>query len=216
MSIFGRVRDAVLTLFLLTASAQAATLGYFYDAPSNLNNITAARAYVAANAPTATFTALALDFPAGSNTTTTANSSLLSYTGANAVDVVGTTPSNIRSSVFVFEGYLDLRPGAQTFAVSSTEGFLLQIGGTTIDFFAGTRGYATSTVFVDAGSGPVAFRLYHFVQNGQAGLNFSIDGVTVQGMISPPGEPPSSIPLPASLPLAAGGLALLRLLRRRR
>ena len=214
MSIVQRLRNAALALGLLAAPAQAATLGYFYDAPSNLGNIGAAVAFADANAPTATFTATAIDFPAGS-TTVNANSSLLSYTGSNAIDLVGATANRIRSSVFRFEGYLDLAPGQQTFSVSSTEGFLLEIDGTTVSQFSGTRGYATSSVFVDAGAGPVAFRLYHFVENGQAGLNFAIDGVTVQGLISPPPEPPTSVPLPASLTLAAGGLAVLRLLRRR-
>ena len=215
MSIIGRFRDAALAFCLLAAPAQAATLGYFYDAPSTLGDISSAVTFADANAPTATFTATALDFPAGAGTTLTANSSLLSYTGSNAVDLVGAVSTKIRSSVFVFEGYLDLKPGAQTFSVSSTEGFLLEIDGVGTSLFSGTRGYAATSVYVDAGSGPVAFRLYHFVENGQAGLNFSIDGVTVEGMISAPPRPPSSIPLPASLPMALCGLALLRTLRRR-
>ena len=208
---------AALALSLFGANAQAATVGLFYDAPSNLGTIDAAIAYTSANAPTASFTSSLIDYPAGAAATITANTNLSDYLGTNASGLSGASTTKVRSSVFVFSGYLDLSAGSQLFTVASAEGFRLIVGGSTVSQFAGTRGYAATSVTANPGSGVVAFTLYHFIQNGQAGLDFRIDGTAVAGVAAPgPGPGPAPVPLPASLTLMGAGLALLAGLRRGR
>lgn len=193
--------------------AIAATIaGEFFDAATPIETIADADAFIAANAPTATFESTGVDYPQGAVDTVNNTSTLADFLGTDAASLSGAGDSLLDQSVFRFTGFVDLAPGANTFTVASDDGFRLTIGNLVLEFGA-ERTFAETTVTSDIGDGLTAFELIFFENTDVLGIEFLIDGV-----VAAPADPPAVIPTPGGLPLALTGVAMLgvAMLRRRR
>ncbi|NRA29957.1 MAG: hypothetical protein HRU11_06805 [Parvularculaceae bacterium] len=176
-----------------------------YDLSVSLSSVEQAIAGIAGDTAVGTFDVTMLDYPNGSNNLSSTNT-VSDMIGADFASFVGTDVV-LETSVWVFTGFIRLEAGAQTFNVASDDGFRLSIGGNEISRHSGTRGYRSTSVTTDAGTGLQLFELVFFENKGKTGLTFSVDGSTAMAA-----EP---VPTPGSLALmASGGLIMVSVQRR--
>ncbi len=213
---------AAAALALSAVSSQAATAGLngsFYDSASTFSTIADARGIIAGAAgPDATFTATALDYPAGATDFLDATSSLSTWLGADAASASGATGTAIGTAVFLFEGFITLGAGVQNFVVGSDDGFELNIGGGAAEgAFDGNRAFGTTALSFAAGSGgEFAFELLFWDgPAGVTGLEVTLNGAIIDDSITST-MPTGVIPVPAALPLLASALGLAGWVGRRR
>ncbi len=204
-----RVFKSLIVAMLLCLSpmqAGAATiLGEFWDANINLWNLSRADAVIAAGGPDATFESTGIDYPNNSNNMSS-NGTLAAFLGTDADSLTGEADTRLVRSVFRFSGYLDLAAGPQTFRVASDDGFRLTIDGEVVSQHTGRRGFRSTSVTTDAGTGNVDFELIFFEHTGATGVEFTIDGQVAT----------AAVPLPtAGLLLATGFIGLIGLRRRK-
>lgn len=207
---------ACCALLIGGVAAQAATTiahGEFWDRASGLSTIADAEATIAGGAPTATFTSTAIDYPNGAAGHIHDNTTLETFLGADGGSLVGTNTTNLTYSVFRFTGWLDLAAGTNTFSVGSDDGFQLKVDGNVLSSYNGNRPFQTTSVDADLGAGLKAFELIYWENSSYTGVEFRINGALAQ--FAAPGAT-APVPLPAGLPLLAGGLGLFALAKRRK
>ena len=200
---------AAAALTLAAPSAQAMTVGLFFDSDASFANVDAAIAFATGREADATFASSAIDYPRGADTLASSRT-LAAFLGEDAGSLSGGGDRRLTTSVTVFRGWLDLAAGPQRFDVGSDDGFALIVGGTEISRFSNPRGFGTTSVMLDAGAGLTPFELVYYENHGNTGVRFAVDGTVVTGAV-----PPAAIPLPATAPLAILAIGTLALLRRR-
>ncbi|SNT05379.1 PEP-CTERM sorting domain-containing protein [Tropicimonas sediminicola] len=197
---------AITALALSSGAAGAVTFqGEFWDTGS-LSGIADAEAAILSS-PTALFTSSGIDYPNGDrNTFPSATTTVEQFLGVDGASLTGSNATPFETSVFRFTGQIYLSGGAQTFSVSSDDGFWLDVDGIRVAEFASNRGFRTTTV-VDSSftAGFYDFELVYWENTGSGGIEAALNGATL--------EP---VPLPASLSLALAGFAGLGVAARRR
>jgi len=214
---------AAVAFSLSAVASQGATAGLsgaFYVSATPFSTIADARAIIAAatGGPDATFTATALDYPAGATLSASASTPLATWLGSVAGSARGATGTAIGAAVFLFEGVITLGAGTQSFEIGSDDGFELNIGGGPAEgAFDGNRGFAATTVEFDAGSGGTFdFELLFWDgPSGFTGLEARLNGAIIDDTITTTGAV-GVIPVPAALPMLVSALGLAGWLRRRR
>lgn len=202
----------IASLTIATAgSANAATVlvgveGAVFDSASSFATVDDAISFADTNTAVGTFTVGTLNYPASANTTSSSNT-VTDILGADAASFVG-SDVQLQTSVFVFEGLIDLAGGSQSFTVGSDDGFALFIDGAEVSRFSNPRSYNETTVTADLGVGLKTFKLVYYENFGNTGVAFEIDGAAVTNV--------DPVPLPMAAPLMAGGLVTLTAARRRR
>jgi len=192
------------------ATAQAAAVlvdveAAVYDISGSLSTVEQAISSISGLTAAGTFDVTNFDYPNGSNNLKSFNK-VSDMIGADFSSYVGSDVV-LETSVWVFSGFIKLAQGAQTFTVASDDGFKLSIGGNEISKHSGTRGYQSTSVTTDAGSGLQLFELVFFENSGSTGVTFKVDGAVAQAL---------ETPTPGALALmASGGMALFGLQRRK-
>jgi hypothetical protein len=199
------VRMLAVVVALAPATTQAATFtGEFWKNDSQFRNINQALNFIASESPTATFQSTAIDYPNGSTNTTSSNTTLANFLGADAASIIGDGLVNIQTSVFRFTGFVDLLPGNQQFITGSDDGYRLTVNGVRISQQSRPRSFNSTTRNRDPGEGRATFELLFFENYGNSGLEVFIDGAIVLA---------APIPLPAGFTLILSALAALGLLK---
>lgn len=199
---------AVATCF--AAPAHAATFaGFHWSVDTPVTSLADADAIVAAGQPTAIFASSTINYP-GPGAVLASAETLTTFLGGDAVSIIGDALAPIATSVFLFRGELELAPGPHLFDVHSDDGFRLTIGGNEVSKFDGQRGFGLTSVLTDVGSGRLPFELLFFENEGQSGVEFTVDGVF------PVWSKAAEVPLPASGSMAIAGLLMFGALRFRR
>lgn len=204
-------RAAAGAFAMLGGTASAATLvgvtGTFYDSASPILGLADADAVVTAGGADATFDLTRIDFPAVSGSSLSGSTSLSAFLGANGTVTSGNGNLAIETSVFVFEGMIQLDGTENFFDVILDDGFRLEIGGQTIredGSVAPPRNVRTANPL---GAGLYTFRLTYFENGGGAEVRFATDLQTVENV--------AAVPVPAALPLMGGALLAGGIARRR-
>ena len=140
------------------------------------------------------------------------STSLSIFLGTDGASLVGTNTADLTTSVFRFTGWLDLAAGTNSFNISSDDGFQLKIDGNVVASFDGNRGFGSTFVEADLGAGPKPFELIYWENGGCTGVVFGMNGNLAEFADASTATP---VPLPAGLPLLAGGLGAFALARRR-
>lgn len=193
----------------------------------DVDSLSAARGYIAANAADATFTASSVDYPNGLAGMVKTDSTVASALGVDAATLsdlsVGDTA--VLNSILRFSGYLLVESAGSLFlGVSSDDGSELIIQGTQaydnggLHWFLGGRTDPVEVAFSEAGLYEI--EILFFESNVEEwGVEF-FEGSPLSGMSVPQARLYTSIapiPIPASLPLLGGALlGLATLVRRRR
>ncbi|OSP55452.1 VPLPA-CTERM sorting domain-containing protein [Pseudoruegeria sp. SK021] len=203
---------AILALSVSNAASAASFLGEFWDVRGSVTSLSSAQRIVSRQAPTATFTSTAVDYFPGRTQSQSDFHTLTRFLGRDAASLSGAQNTRLMGSVFRFSGTLDLAAGTHSIAVGSDDGFGLSFNGASIASYSGLRNFGTTrTTFTSTGA-PVDFDLVFFENTGLTGLEFRIDNTIVTDAMAYT----TPVPLPAALPLLAGAMASLGLMRRRR
>jgi len=197
-----------LACSLFVSTAQAATFhGEFFDINTRSMSIAQARAAIDGVSPTATFESTAIDYPNNTQNSGSSNQTLSQFLGVDAASIVGNGNATITTSVFRFTGFIDLVPGAHTFAVGSDDGFQLVLNNQVVSTRSAPRGFRFTTTTSNPGSGRMPVELIYYENFGRTGVEFFIDGVLAT---------PAVISLPGTASLSALGLGALVVMSRRR
>jgi flagellin-like hook-associated protein FlgL len=150
--------------------------GSVYLSPGAIGGLATANAYVAGNAPNATFTASSIDYPNGPSNN--GGATIGAFIGVDAPTLsnaaVATAPMN--QAIFVFEGDLKVpADGTYSFNVGSDDGFDLQIDGVTVSQFPGNRGFAFTNLNINLTQGSHDFRLLYWENAGGHGVLVNSD-----------------------------------------
>jgi hypothetical protein len=212
--------------------------GQYYGKPGVGTNA-AADAFIGSNAPTATFTATAVDYPQSDATNTVGNGTLLSTFlgtdfGTFSNPALGT--NDLNGQLFQFVGFLNITTnldnnaglaGIQVlFGLGSDDGSRFNIGTQTVLDNGGVHGFSEPTTTATFNQpGLYAMSIIYYEQGGETGVEFRAQTSPTGGLsIVPTSFLYSSIPTSSAAPepgtLALLGAALLpggiAFLRRRR
>ncbi|MEM9839165.1 MAG: hypothetical protein AAF830_08420 [Pseudomonadota bacterium] len=205
--------SAFAAALFAASSASAATVlvnvsASVYDSSSQMNTVDDWIAFANANPAVATFDVSSLNYPANSNTIKS-NKMISEMIGGDASTLSG-LDIKLETTVWVFEGMIDLAGGTQTFSVGSDDGFALFIDGVEVSRRTAPRGFDWTDVTGDFGTGLKTFKLVYYENQGNTGVALKIDGVVADNIMSVPA--PSSGVLMGFL---LAGLAITPRVRRR-
>ena len=125
-------------------------------------------------APTRTFAAARVDFGAASGETT-----LGQFLGdAGTLDGGAGTGTDMTTIGLHLSGYVWIPAGTHIVTVRSDDGFLLDLGGTTIST-SGGRGFEGTSRQIDFTGGLYAIDLYYYENMGDQGLRLELDGTAI-------------------------------------
>ena len=195
----------------------------------DVNDLGAARAYIASNAPDATFLSTTVDYPNGTAGSLSTSSTFATALGTDAATLSDPTVASLQvlNSILKFSGFLRIDAPTTILAlgVGSDDGSDLVIQGTQviandgIHPFPGGNAGPTDVTFLEAGlyqlevlffeSQPVQWGLEFFV--GAPGAGTPVPTTHLYTSLGPP-----IIPVPAGLPLLFTGLVGLAVVRRKR
>lgn len=177
------------------AQASAATVlvgvtGKVYDGASSMSTVDDWMAFASSNPAAASFDVGTLNYPANSNTTRSTNR-VSDLIGEDAATLSG-IDVKLETTVWVFEGMIDLQGGVQTFSVGSDDGFALFIDGVEVSRRTAPRGFGWTDVTGDFGTGLKTFKLVYYENKGNTGVAFKVDGFAVSNTMAVP-VPPSGV-----------------------
>jgi hypothetical protein len=124
--------------------------------------------------------------------------------GASVLTGAGQLGNTLDNTIFDFTGTVSVTTG-ETFTVGHDDGLTLIIGGSTVISAPGPTSFTPTTGTYTGPSGNFAFQIVYGECCGSPG-DLEISGLALV----------STTPLPAALPLFAGGLGLLGMFARRR
>ncbi len=195
--------------------------GFLWNSPAiePVDDLTAARAYIGANAADATFVSTVVDYPNGISGSTTTDALISAALGVDAaslsVPAVGAVP--VLNSILQFKGFLRVDvTGTHTLGLGSDDGSELLIQGTQVVNNDGLHGFpGAAPVDVEfTTSGLYAIEILFFEsQTSEWGLEFYFE--TPAAGTPVPTELLYEIPEPSTAALAGAGLIAMRLGGRR-
>lgn len=145
--------------------------GSVYLSPAGITNFAGVNAYIAANPPSATFTATSLDYPNGP--TNSGGTTVGNFLGVDAASLsnAGIATAPAERMIFVFEGTINVpADGTYSFNVGSDDGFNLQIDGATVSQYTTNRSFAFTNLNLPLSAGEHSFRLTYWENTGGQGL----------------------------------------------
>ncbi|NND20632.1 MAG: hypothetical protein HKO14_00965, partial [Silicimonas sp.] len=111
----------------------------------------------------------------------TSDTSVAEFLAHDAGSVQGNGDLEMGPSALSFTGYIYIPPGAHEIAVTSDDGFDLNIGGVNFSEFATGRGTDTTARVADFQGGLYEVDLLYFDTGGAMSLSLEIDGLPVDG-----------------------------------
>ncbi|MEM7547519.1 MAG: LamG-like jellyroll fold domain-containing protein [Pseudomonadota bacterium] len=150
---------------------------------------------IATNLPDATFTASNLAYGGNKSETT-----LSEFLKDDAASISGDGNVEMGPSGLVMKGFIFIPEGAHEIAISSDDGFELEIGGVLFSEFTGTRGTDETARVVNFEGGLYEVELKYFDAGGGQSLTFEIDGLPIDqsalyGSVAEFQNPGSDVPL---------------------
>jgi len=155
--------------------SQATFDGEFWETPRR-DDVDAAIADTSGS-PDATFSSTHVDYPQGAAAGQQSSLPLSNFLGTDAPSIAGNGAAVLTTSIIRFSGFIELAPGPHSFSVGSDDGYRLIIDGNVVSEHPRVRGFRTTTVTQDVGSGVLPFELWFFERTGNTGVDFYIDGV---------------------------------------
>lgn len=206
---------AAAATFVLSAGASyASSFNGSYWNSTGFNSIDQVYSYIETNDATATFDSTTIDYPgaSGSISDTTTLQDFLGATG-DGLSLSGAFNNTLEKSVFKISGFINVN-GLQSLKVGSDDGFGLKLDGVEVLRHSAPRAFAYTAGTYDF-TGPTSFELVYYENYGNTGVEFQINDQMVSSDIGVSGVNVPSVPVPAGLPLIAGALGGLGVLRAR-